>query len=81
MLTTYLEAAMRSAHHELLPDDGQFYGEIPQCNGVYATAASLEERREQLREVLEEWVLFRLHRNLTLPVVAGVELAVKDATV
>ena len=43
MLTAYLEAAMRSAHYELLPDDGKFYGEIPQCNGVYATAASLEE--------------------------------------
>jgi predicted RNase H-like HicB family nuclease len=48
---------------------------------VYSTAVSLEECREQLREVLEEWVLFRVHRNLTLPVVAGVELAVKEATV
>ena len=34
MLTAYLEAAMRSAHYELLPEDGQYYGEIPQCNGV-----------------------------------------------
>ena len=81
MLTTYLEAAMRSAHYELLPDDGQYFGEIPPCNGVYATAVTLEECREQLREVLEEWVLFRVHRNLTLPVVAGVELAVKEAVV
>jgi predicted RNase H-like HicB family nuclease len=71
---------MRSAHYELLPDDGQFYGEILQCNGVYAKAATLEECREQLGEVLEEWVLFRVHRNLTLPVVAGVELVVKEAT-
>lgn len=81
MLTAYLDAAMRSAHYELLPDDGQYYGEILQCNGVYATAATLEECREQLREVLEEWILFRVHRHLTLPVVAGVELAVKEATV
>src|SRR5687768_10239327 len=43
MLTAYLEAAMRNAHYELLPEDGQYYGEIPQCNGVYATAAPLEE--------------------------------------
>ena len=81
MLTAYLEAAMWNAHYELLPEDSQYYGEIPQCNGVYATAATLEECREQLREVLEEWVLFRIHRNLTLPVVAGVELAVKEAVV
>ena len=81
MLTAYLKAAMRSAHYELLPEDGQYYGEIPQCHGVYATAATLEECREQLREVIEEWVLFRVHRHLTLPVVAGVELAVKEAAV
>ena len=81
MLAAYLEAAMRSAHYELLPEDGQYYVEIPQCNGVYATAATLEECREQLREVLDEWVLFRVHRHLTLPVVAGVELAVKVAAV
>lgn len=81
MLTAYLEAAMRSAHYELLPDDGQFYGAIPPYTGVYATAATLEECREQLREVLEEWVLFRVRRNVTLPVVAGVELAVKAAAV
>lgn len=79
MLIAYLEAAMRSAHYELLPDDCQYYGEIPQCIGVYATASTLEECREQLREVLEEWVLFRVHRHLTLPVVAGVELAVKES--
>ena len=81
MLTDYLNAAMRSAHYELLSEDDQFYGEVPLCNGVYATASTLEECREQLREALEEWVLFRVHRQLTLPVVAGVELVVKEALV
>lgn len=81
MLTAYLDAAMRSAHYELLSDDGQYYGEVVPCNGVYATAATLEECRDQLREVLEEWVLFRIHRQLTLPVVAGVELVVKESFV
>ena len=81
MLTAYLDAALRSAHYELLPEDDQFYGEVPLCNGVYATASTLEECREQLREALEEWVLFRVHRQLTLPVVAGVELVVKEALV
>ena len=81
MLTDYLNAAMRSAHYELLSEDDQFYGEVPLCNGVYATASTLEECREQLREALEEWVLFRIHRQLTLPVVAGVELVVKESFV
>lgn len=81
MLTHYLKTALRRAHYEILPDDGQYYGAIAECNGVYATASSLEACREQLEEVLEEWVLFRVHRNLTLPVIDGVELAVKEETV
>ena len=35
-----------------LADDGSFYGEISVCNGVYANAATLEECREQLAEVV-----------------------------
>ena len=81
MLTACLDAAMRQARYEILPDDGQYYGEIPECNGVYANAKTLEDCREQLREILEEWVLFRVHRNLTLPIVDGVELAVKQEAV
>lgn len=77
MLTQYLKAALRKAHYEILPDDGQYYGEIAECNGIYATAASLESCRDELEEVLEAWVLLRLHRNMTLPVIDGIELAVK----
>jgi len=80
MLTHYLKAAMRKAHYEILPDDGEYYGEIPDCKGVYATAPSLEACRDELEEVLEEWVLFRIHRNLALPTIDGAELAVKEAT-
>ncbi len=34
--------------------------------------------REELREVLEEWVLFRVHKNLQLPTIDGIELTVKE---
>lgn len=81
MLTEYLKAALRRAHYEVLPDDGQFYGELPDCNGVYAAAATLEECRDELAQVLEEWVLFRIHRNLPLPVIDGIELSVKEQAV
>ena len=67
VLTRYLKTALRKAHYEMLPDDWQYYGEIAEYNGVYATAASLEACRDELEEVLEEWVLFRIHRNLVLP--------------
>ena len=78
MLMKYIQAAMRHAKYEFLSDDGSFYGEIPACQGVYANTASLEECREQLEEVLEEWILFRVHKNLGLPVIEGIELAIKE---
>ncbi|HQO36703.1 MAG TPA: type II toxin-antitoxin system HicB family antitoxin [bacterium] len=67
MLTQYLHAAMHRAVYEILSDDGSFYGEIPGFNGVYANASTLEACREELNEVLEEWILFRISRNLPLP--------------
>lgn len=78
MLLEYIGAALRHAKYEILPDDGSYYGEIPECNGVYANADALEDCREQLREVLEEWVLFRVHRNLALPVIDGIELTIRE---
>ena len=77
MLTEYLQAAMRRAKYEILPDDGSFYGEIPDFQGVYANARTLESCREELKEVLEGWVFFRISKNLALPVVDGLELIVK----
>ena len=77
MLTKYLEAAMRHAHYEILADDGTYYGEIPGCRGVYANAPSLEQCRSELAEVLEDWVLFRIYKNLALPRIDGIRLTVK----
>jgi predicted RNase H-like HicB family nuclease len=78
MLINYIRAAMRQARYEILSDDGTFYGEIPGFDGVYANADTLEACREELEEVLEEWILFRVSRNLPLPVVEGIELAIRE---
>ncbi len=78
MLTNYIRAAMRRAKYEILGDDGTFYGEIPGFDGVYANAATLEACREELEEVLEEWILFRVSKNLPLPVVEGIEVTIKE---
>ena len=78
MLRKYMQAAMRQAKYEILPDDGSFYGEIPGFAGVWANAKTLEGCREELEEVLEEWVLLGVSRHHPLPVVDGVELAVKE---
>lgn len=79
MLMKYIQAAMRKAKYEILSDDGTYYGEIPEFGGVYANSDTLEGCREELEEVLEEWILFRISRNLSLPVVEGIELKIKQA--
>ena len=79
MLTKYIQAALRHAKYELLDDDGSFYGEIPVCNGVYANTSNLEECREQLEEVLEEWILLSIYKNLPLPGIDGIELTINEA--
>jgi len=78
VLTDYLRGALRQAKYEILADDGQFYGEIPGFDGVYATASTLEACREELEEVLEEWLLLRLSERLAVPVVDGINLAVQQ---
>lgn len=78
MLLEYVEAALRHAKYEILPDDGSYYGEIPECKGVYANAKSLEACREELRAVLDEWILFRVHKNLPLPQIDGINLVMRE---
>ena len=67
MLTEYIHQAMRKATYELLEDE-TFYGEIAQCQGVWANASTLEECREELQDALEGWIILGLRLNHTLPV-------------
>src|SRR5215216_3351317 len=74
MLTKYIEAAMGKAHYELI-DDGSFWGSIPDFDGLWGNAATLEECREELKETLEEWLLLKLWLNHdNIPVVEKIRL-------
>jgi predicted RNase H-like HicB family nuclease len=79
MLTEYIQAALKQAHYEFLSNDQLYYGEIPLFEGLYATAAHLEDCRENLREVLEEWILLSVYKNLPLPVINNISLEIKDS--
>ncbi len=46
--------------------DGTYFGEIPGANGVWANAENLEDCREELREVLEDWVLLKVREGETI---------------
>lgn len=45
---------------------------------INANAFTLEGCREELEEILEEWLLLRISKNLSLPTVGGLELSIKD---
>ena len=81
MLTDYLRAAMAKAHYGLLGGDEGFYGEIPGFDGVLAQADTLEACRDELASTLEDWLLFRISRNLPVPVLEGMNLTIKEVEV
>ncbi len=78
MLTEYIEAAMKTAKYEILSDDNTFYGYIPGLDGVYANAEDLETCHNELKEVLEEWILLSMSRHLPLPVIDGIKLVIEE---
>ncbi len=59
MITKYLSEAMRRAKYKIL-EDGSYYGWIEELPGVWATAGSLEECREELQAVVEDWLFLGL---------------------
>lgn len=74
MLEEYIAEAMKQAHYELIEDEEPFYGEIPSLAGVWATGKTLEECRENLKSVLEEWIVLSLRKGLELPELNGISI-------
>jgi len=77
-LTKYINAAMNTARYEIM-EDGNYYGEIPPCPGVWASGKTLEKCREELQEVLEEWLILKLKDGDPIRVIAGIDLQVEVA--
>ena len=73
MLTNYIQAAMHRATFEAL-DDGTFFADIPEFDGLWASAKTLSDCRDELQEVLEGWIILGLRLGHTLPVVNGIDL-------
>ena len=78
MITAYIRAAMARAHYEILDENHSYYGEIAGFDGVWASGPTLEQCRAELEEVLEGWILFRVHQRLSLPTVDGITLKISE---
>ena len=74
MLTAYIQTAMQQAQYKIL-EDGSYFGEIPDFQGVWASEQTLEDCRRVLQEVLEEWLLLKLRDNEEVPQLQGINLA------
>jgi len=78
MLIAYILSAMRLAKYEIL-EDGQYYGEIPGFQGVWAQAENLEACREELQSALEDWLVLGIRMGHQLPEIAGIQLIPTEA--
>lgn len=74
MLTDYIKAAMHRAKYEIIQDDNPFFGEIPECQGVWANAATLEACRDELQSVLEGWIILGLRLGHQIPIIDDINL-------
>ena len=68
MFTDFVTDVMqRLAQYELIDDGAPYYGSIPGFRGVWAQGETLKECEENLREVLEEWLLLKIRKKQVLP--------------
>ncbi len=73
ILSEYIEQAMEQAEYDKLEEDS-FSGRIPSCKGVIAFGPTLRLCQDELRSVLEDWILVGLKLSHSLPVIAGIDL-------
>ncbi len=66
MINQYIEKQLKKAKYKIL-DDGTYFGEIMDLKGVWASSKTLEKCRDELREVLEDWILLKVRDGERVP--------------
>ena len=75
-MSDYFDRALSQAEYDKL-EDGTFFGRIPSCKGVMAFGTSLRGCEDELRSVLEDWVLVGLKLGHDLPILDSINLNVE----
>lgn len=75
ILLNYCEKALLQAQYKKL-DDGTWFAEIEGFPGVWGNDQTIEACRQDLLEVLEEWLILKLQDGDPLPVIDGLEIKV-----
>lgn len=74
MLIEYVEEALRRARYEIIDDEEPYYGEIEELRGIWATGKTLEECRNNLKDVIEGWILLSIKKGLPIPKLGDFEI-------
>jgi predicted RNase H-like HicB family nuclease len=77
MIVAYIQKALEKAQYKML-DDTTWFAEIPEFEGVWANAKTVEECRKELVEVLEEWLILKIRDRDVIPEVDGVQICVRE---
>lgn len=77
MLIEYLQKVMEAAEYKKL-EDGSWFAEIPDFEGVWANGKSIEACRKELIEVLEEWLILKIKDKEPVPVIEGIDINIKE---
>ncbi len=80
MLNEYIQKALLDTKYKIL-DDGTWFAEIPGFEGVWANAKTVEECRQELIDVLEEWVILKLRDGDSIPEVQGTKIEIKEVAI
>jgi predicted RNase H-like HicB family nuclease len=66
MIRQYVGEALHRASYSVL-ESNVYCATVAGLPGVIATGATLETCRDQLAEIVEEWLLLRVSRGLSIP--------------
>lgn len=78
MLLAYIGKAIEKAEHKKL-EDNSWFAEISGFPGVWANAATVEACRQELLEVLEEWLLLKLRDRDPIPTIERMKISITQA--
>jgi predicted RNase H-like HicB family nuclease len=80
VLTEYIKASLKKAEYKKL-EDGSWYAEIPGFTGVWANSESVEECRNELQEVLGEWLILKIRDKDPIATVDGLDIKIVEKAV
>jgi len=71
MFSEYMAVALKKAQYKIIDDEYPHFADVPELEGVWATGKTIEDCRNELIEVIEEWIVARLQNGLSIPTLDG----------